>query len=48
MKPWKQIRDEVFTPEGQLAHDEEAKRILDEMALAQLDKAPEAAADPPQ
>lgn len=34
MKPWRQIRDGLFTPEEQLAHNEEAKRILDEMPLA--------------
>lgn len=28
MKPWRQVRDELFTPEEQLAHNEEAKRIL--------------------
>ena len=37
-KPWKQIRDEVFMPEEQTAHDEEAKRIIAELPLAQLER----------
>ena len=41
MKPWKQIRDEVFTPEEQAMHDAEAKRIIAELPLAQLRKARE-------
>lgn len=41
MKAWKQIRDELFTPEEQAAHDDEAKRIIEELPLAKLRKARE-------
>ncbi|HEY9720428.1 MAG TPA: XRE family transcriptional regulator [Oscillatoriaceae cyanobacterium] len=41
MKPWKQIRDEIFTPKEQAMHDAEAKRIIAELPLAQLRKARE-------
>ncbi|MEB3221033.1 MAG: XRE family transcriptional regulator [Candidatus Sericytochromatia bacterium] len=38
-KPYQRLRDKVFTPEQQAEHAAEARRLLDELPLAQLRQA---------